>query len=63
MYAALYCSQYTFKNGNNGYLGACGEIYTIYQNVVDINTAMDRINGTPLPTSNNDLPFILWSST
>lgn len=45
-YAASYCQQYIFRNGKTGYLGAAGEIYTIWQNITLIDQALEKIGGT-----------------
>lgn len=60
MYAALWCANYTFKNGKKGYLGAAGEMYALGQNRGAINTALDKINGTSL---NKENLYFIWSST
>lgn len=59
MYAALWCVQYTFKNGEKGYLGSCGEIKEMYSYIANINEAISKIGGTPILI--NGTTF--WTST
>lgn len=47
-YAANYCRQYSFKNGAQGYLGALGEWYQVYQNKSEIDDCMSLIGGDAL---------------
>jgi len=46
-YAAPYCKafQFNFPNGQQGYLGSCGQLYTIFQNITEINNCMTACNG------------------
>ena len=43
--AAEYCRNYTFKNGNKGYLWSLGEALDAYNNKSAINKAMKKIGG------------------
>ena len=43
--AAEYCRNYTFKNGNKGYLWSLGEALDAYNNKSEINKAMEKIGG------------------
>ena len=42
---AEYCRNYTFKNGNKGYLWSLGEALDAYNNKSAINKAMEKIGG------------------
>jgi len=58
-----YCTIFNqTKAENQGYtdwyIPACGQLYEIYTNVTDINTALTNIGGTTLSTSND-----YWSSS
>ena len=46
--AAEYCRNYTFKNGNKGYLWSLGEALDAYNNKSAINLAMKKIGGASL---------------
>lgn len=59
-YAALYCSNYTFKNGKEGFLPALGQLNKINENVIEIDACMSKINGTLIVLSTNTN---YWSST
>ena len=56
--AAEYCRNFTFKNGNKGYLWSLGEALDAYNNKSEINKAMSKIGGTPMATDN-----YFWTST
>ena len=47
-YAALACTQYTFADSQQGYLGAYGEWYIVSDNIDVINELLSLINGTPI---------------
>ena len=61
--AAIWCSEYTFKNGKKGYLGAFGELCAIAENVEEINKALIKIDGTPFSTKALSNARTQWSST
>ena len=61
MYAAYYCSLYSFKNGVKGYLGSAGEWYQAYQNKSEIDACMSLIGGDALYDPSNS--YVQWSST
>lgn len=44
-YAAGLCADYMFKNGQKGYLGACGEWYEAFNNKDDINDCISLVGG------------------
>lgn len=44
-YAAGYCSNYVFKSGENGYLGASGELFICYQMKEQISQHLLLISG------------------
>lgn len=50
-YAAGWCQNFTFRNGKNGYLGACGEWQEAYNNKNEINACMSLIGGTNIANS------------
>ncbi len=50
-YAAYICANTTSKRGKTGYLGAAGEMYTVYQNRTAINSLLSLIGGTQISTS------------
>lgn len=56
--AAEYCRNYTFKNGNKGYLWSLGEATDAYNNKAAIGAAMRKIGGTAIATDN-----YFWTST
>ena len=56
-HAAGWCNQYLFKNGKNGYLGACGEWDYVDGYLTDIGYYMSLIGGVELST------FSYWTST
>lgn len=58
--AAYYCSNYTFKNGNKGYLMATGESQEIFVNMRKISELLDYINPN---TTNLNHGFEVWTST
>lgn len=58
--AAYYCSNYTFKNGNKGYLMATGESQEIFVNMRKISELLDYINPD---TTNLNNGFEVWTST
>lgn len=49
--AAYVCANTTSKRGKTGYLGAAGEMYTIYENMTAINTLLTLIGGSTIDTS------------
>ena len=55
--AGYSCANYTFPNGDKGYLPALGEWNEAYKNKAAINAAMTAIGGDAIPTSSH------WSST
>lgn len=62
MYAARYCSEYTFKNGKEGYLPALGELYEAYQNKSEIDACMALIGGKAM-YNDSFKNQTKWSST
>lgn len=54
--AANYCRNYTFKNGEKGYLWAAGEAMEAIANQDAINVAMKKIGG-------NSMAYGYWTST
>ena len=56
--ANAYCQSYTFPDGSKGYLPACGELYTAYQNITAINELLTLVGGTSL-----HLYIHYWSSS
>ena len=54
--ANSYCYEYTFINGNKGYLPACGQLYAVYQNKSVVNELLELVGKT---LTNN----IYWSSS
>ena len=61
-YAALYCYNYTFKNGAKGYLPAKSEIYEAYLNKTAVDDCMALIGGVPMTDTESSL-FRIWTST
>lgn len=57
-YAVNRAKNYTFPNGENGYLGAMGEYNLILGNIDLVNELAAKCGGTPIPTTKN-----YWSST
>lgn len=55
--AGYSCANYTFSNGQKGYLPALGEWFVVYKNKADISKAMTTIGGASLGTTS------YWSST
>lgn len=55
--AGYSCANYTFPNGNKGYLPALGELKEVYNNKSKISSLMTKIGGTAFPTKYH------WSST
>lgn len=56
-YAAGWCQNFLFKNGERGYLGSCGEWQEAYNNKAEIDTCMSLIGGTAIATD------YYWTST
>lgn len=56
-YAAGWCQNFSFKNGENGYLGSCGEWQEAYNNKAEIAACMSLIGGTKIEKS------YYWSSS
>lgn len=50
-YAAGWCKNFSFKNGKEGYLGACGEWQEAYNNKAEIDACMSLIGGTAITSS------------
>lgn len=61
-YAAIYCRNYTFKNGKKGYLPALGELYEAYLNKSEVDACMSLIGGKALYDSSIS-NYVKWSST
>ena len=55
--AATYCRNYTFKNGKKGYLWSLGEAYDAYNNIDEIEAALQKIGGDIIQLSDH------WTST
>lgn len=62
--AASYCVNYTFPNGNKGYLGALGQAQCIADNYINVNKAFQAI-GSSLKFGNNwpDISSLGYTST
>lgn len=63
--AAHYCYEQTL-NGQNGYLPAAGELYTLWDNKTEVNNALTTIGATTIDTALNNIYndyHYLWSST
>lgn len=56
-YAAGWCQNFLFKNGERGYLGSCSEWQEAYNNKAEIDTCMSLIGGTAIATD------YYWTST
>lgn len=56
-YAAGWCQNFLFKNGERGYLGSCSEWQEAYNNKAEIDTCMSLIGGTAIAT------YYYWTST
>ena len=56
-YAAGWCQNFLFKNGERGYLGSCSEWQEAYNNKAEIDTCMSLIGGTAIATE------YYWTST
>lgn len=56
-YAAGWCQNFLFKNGERGYLGSCSEWQEAYNNKAEIDTCMSLIGGTAIATG------YYWTST
>lgn len=50
-YAAGWCQNFSFENGKEGYLGACGEWREAYNNKAEIDACMSLIGGTAITSS------------
>lgn len=50
-YSAGWCTNYTFRNGQKGYLGSVGEWKEAYNNKTEIDACMSLINGTAIDTT------------
>ena len=71
-YAAGWCQNFSFKNGKEGYLGACGEWWEAHNNKAEIDACMSLIGGTAITSSyywtssqyNNTIAWTLgWTSS
>lgn len=62
-YAALFCKNYTFKNGKQGYLPAEGEWHEAYQYKTEIDACMKLIGGESLGESFTSQNLYKWAST
>lgn len=56
--AGFLCANYTFPNGDKGYLPALGELYEAYVNKAKIDSLMSLIGGNALSAT-----YYTWSST
>lgn len=56
--AGFSCANYTFPNGDKGYLPALGELFEILLNITAINSAMSLIGGQAINTGGS-----FWTST
>lgn len=62
-YAAKYCRNYTFKNGEIGYLPALEELNEAYRNKSEVDACMSLIGGKALYNSSTPSNYRKWSST
>lgn len=61
-YAAKYCRNYTFLNGQSGYLPAGGELYELSTFYSEVNDLLYVLGGHDMYDSSKD-NYLKWSST